>query len=100
MGGNRHQGAGDWGTLADRTSADRTMADHTRGPATAPQPAPTAPVVRHVWINAPDHRHAGLHIGWRRLGPYWQGRIVHLVLHEDTWLPVEEWIDAGLIELA
>lgn len=93
MGGNRHQGAGDWGTLADRT----------RGPASAPQPAPAAPaapVVRHVWINAPDNRHAGLHIGWRRLGPYWQGRIVHLVLHGDTWLPVEEWIDAGLIELA
>lgn len=80
-------GSGDWGTMAERVA-------RTRGE------VPEAPVVRHVWINVPDRRHAGLLIGWRRLGPIWQGRVVHYVLHEDEWVPVEEWLDAGLIEKA
>ena len=76
---------GSWGRMSDRVSR-----------ATEVDPPP----IRHCWVTGSHGRLPGLLLEWRRLEDGWHGRVVCPVLEEGTWLVVEEWLPAGLLDPA
>jgi len=40
----------------------------------------------------------GLLLEWRRAASGWQGRVVRPVLEDGSWVVVEEWLPAELLE--
>jgi len=73
----------------------------------SPPPEPAAedlrspgqpPRIRHCWVTERHGRLPGLLLEWRRAASGWQGRVVRPVLEDGSWVVVEEWLPAELLE--
>lgn len=83
--------SGAHGTLGDRLGLSASE---------APAASPGARV-KHCWVVDPQHgRLPGLLLEWRSVDGAWRGRVVRPTLERGTWVVVEEWLEAGLLEPA
>lgn len=77
---------GDYGSMADRVSARRSATDGT----------PSG--LKHCWVTTRDGRLPGLLLEWRKSDDEWRGRVVHPVQEDHSWVVVEQWLPAGLLD--
>ncbi len=54
--------------------------------------------IKHCWVTDRHGRLPGLLLEWRRVASGWQGRVVRPVQDAGSWIVVEEWVPASLLE--
>jgi len=74
------------------------MTDRVRAPEPVPPPVPST--LKHCWVTDRQGRLPALLLEWRRTVDGYQGRVVRPVFEDGSWLVVEEWLPAGLLDPA
>ncbi len=80
---------GSWGSMTDRIAATQDR---------EPTVLPEAPQIKHCWVTDRHGRLPGLLLEWRQLDNNWRGRVVHPIHEGDSWVIVEEWLPAELLD--
>ena len=82
---------GSWGSMSDRLAASRHEAP-------TPTTSQAPPQIKHCWVTDRHGRLPGLLLEWRQLDGTWRGRVVRPVHEGDSWVIVEEWLPAALLD--